>query len=32
MTEEDIQNMMKELQTNLGTLIEAMSDASIENE
>ena len=32
MTEEDIQNMMEELQTNLGTLIEAMSGASIENE
>lgn len=32
MTEEDIQNMMEELQTNLGTLIGAMSGVSIENE
>ncbi len=32
MTEEDIQNMMEELQTNLGTLIEAMSGASVESE
>lgn len=32
MTEEDIQNMLKELQTNLGTLIGTMSDVSTEVE
>lgn len=32
MTEEDIQNMMEELQTNLETLIGAMSGASVESE